>query len=1072
MSQHESPDHPPASAALATETPSAEDLAPPTEPEAEPEPEPEPMTPERVAEWNRYYDFYVAAIVVVLLFVAAAHRVTESRIWVQLKSGELIAKAGRPIVTDPFSFSVKGKPWVNVAWLFDLANAGVYKVGQLVTPTKAGDGAIVNKGGVAAIIGVNALIMAAAGVFLLKLRRPGPGLWWTAVCVGLALGAMIVPTRGDLEQVFVLGMGGIAGSPQLGPQTWGVLLLAIEILLLNRITDRRVEPSSPKPTPPSGSWLPYVLPALFLVWANLDESFLLGLIFAAAWLLGDSFRPARGSAPALAPSRALIVVAACALVCLLNPSFHQVYAAAVDSLVRPLFNRANLLREDLSFFGSASLDYLRGRHKESRGLVVFYPIYYLVVVAVGALSFVINRRHFSLGRFLTFVIAALFWAMFMRLSPIFAVVFAATVALNGQEWYQRRYGTEGRMGRGWTLWSEGGRALTILVLVAALFKGLSGYGSAPQEPVFGFSANVDEFPFEAAEYLRNPKIEGNVLNCDTNEGDALIWTAYPDRRTYVDHRKHVFPPELRKELTAILTALRDDRPEDWRPILDRYNVNVVMLDPRLYARTHDSMSKSQDWIPFYDDGNTVLFGRADAPAADLAYFKDNRLDADQQVFHKMVRSVPFVDRPPTKTSWLDQYLRGRTLVSTQPHVYAGFRWLGIRVGSEPQIIGDPANAFAAIREARIALKSNPDDPSAFRLLSMAYKLLMSEEMAILSRSTSAPPNGYVTFRLRQQATAINFAIMTTPPPTDLESRMALADYQMELALLYRRFGYYDLERDALQAARKLVPASSFPEEELTRLSQLDTVIDRVQAELTEFTGEQQAGPVQRAEFLISRNMLELGIRELEEAEAQGVGLSRVKSRLLDLYCLTGRPDKAVEQLGNLSVDDPALSTGPGTSPYRHGLMNLLVGNYANAATEWDRALLQLRGSESVDALESVRMVLHGEPRSAATSLQELPGRVRNQADWEFEIGLCLLESGNPELAATHFTKSAELNPNLPARGLVAYYLDRLGKPLPPVDRSTAAAPVDGKDDKAQSAEPAKDKDESAKPPEKDAQGPK
>ncbi len=664
MSQHESPESPPASAALATDpTPSEEVLPPP-----EAEPEPEPMTPERVAEWNRYYDFYVAAIVIVLLFVAAAHRVIESRIWVQIKTGELIAKAGRPIVTDPFSFSSKGKPWVNVPWLFDLANFGIYKAGQLVTPIKAGDATtIIGKGGAAAIIGFNALAMAVAGVFLLKLRRPGPGLWWTAVCVGLALGAMLIPTRGDQEQDFILGLGGIAGAPILGPQTWGrPLARRRDLSAAHRDHRAAVRAPSNARSRPTASRLPYVLPLLFLVWANVDESFLLGLIFAAAWLLGDSFRPGRRSeAPAALPMPKTLASSWPACARLPQPSIvpSGFTRRPPDSLVRPLFNRADLLRDDLSFFGSASLGYLRSKHRASQTsatLVSLYPVYYLAVVGVGALSFVVNRRQFSMGRFLTFVAASLFWALFMRLSAPFAVVFAATLALNGQEWYQRRFGTEGRMGRGWTLWSEGGRALTILVLVAALFKGLTGYGSTPQEPVFGFNANADEFPFEAAQFLRDPKIEGNVLNLDTNEGDALIWAAHPDRLTYIDHRKHVFSPELRKELTRLLTALRDDRPEQWRPILDRHKVNVIMLDPRLYTKTYDSMSKSPDWVMFYDDGNAVLFGRADAPAGDLAFFKANRLDADQMVFRTPLRTSPYVDRPPTKTSWLDQYLRGRT----------------------------------------------------------------------------------------------------------------------------------------------------------------------------------------------------------------------------------------------------------------------------------------------------------------------------------------------------------------------------------------------------------------------------
>ena len=59
---------------------------------------------------------------------------------------------------------------------------------------------------------------------------------------------------------------------------------------------------------------------------------------------------------------------------------------------------------------------------------------------------------------------------------------------------------------------------------------------------------------------------------------------------------------------------------------------------------------SPNWIPFYDDGAVAMFGRADAkaPAADLAYFKANRLDADELAY-KRPRPVPPWERPPTAT---------------------------------------------------------------------------------------------------------------------------------------------------------------------------------------------------------------------------------------------------------------------------------------------------------------------------------------------------------------------------------------------------------------------------------------
>ena len=77
---------------------------------------------------------------------------------------------------------------------------------------------------------------------------------------------------------------------------------------------------------------------------------------------------------------------------------------------------------------------------------MLYPLYYLVIVGLGYLSFWVDRRRFSFARFLTYTVAALAWAFFMRLSGPFAIVWAAVLGLNGQEWFLRRYGDRGAHG--------------------------------------------------------------------------------------------------------------------------------------------------------------------------------------------------------------------------------------------------------------------------------------------------------------------------------------------------------------------------------------------------------------------------------------------------------------------------------------------------------------------------------------------------------------------------------------------------------------------------------------------------
>lgn len=86
--------------------------------EAEPEPEPEPMTPERVSQWNAYYDIYVKWAALILIFMVACNYMTDPQVWLHLKTGQLIAKQAAPITTDQFSYTEYGQPWYNIPWLF------------------------------------------------------------------------------------------------------------------------------------------------------------------------------------------------------------------------------------------------------------------------------------------------------------------------------------------------------------------------------------------------------------------------------------------------------------------------------------------------------------------------------------------------------------------------------------------------------------------------------------------------------------------------------------------------------------------------------------------------------------------------------------------------------------------------------------------------------------------------------------------------------------------------------------------------------------------------------------------
>ena len=107
-------------------------------PETDAEPPPEPWTPERVSEWNAYYDFYVKLAALLLVFMVSCNYVTDTHVWLHLKTGQLIAEQGWPIKTDVFSYTENGRPWVDIPWLFQWSQCRDLQAGQRPGPGQPG----------------------------------------------------------------------------------------------------------------------------------------------------------------------------------------------------------------------------------------------------------------------------------------------------------------------------------------------------------------------------------------------------------------------------------------------------------------------------------------------------------------------------------------------------------------------------------------------------------------------------------------------------------------------------------------------------------------------------------------------------------------------------------------------------------------------------------------------------------------------------------------------------------------------------------------------------------------------
>jgi tetratricopeptide (TPR) repeat protein len=1018
---------------------SATATAPAPEEGAEVEPAPEPMTPERVSQWNAYYDVYVKWAALVLVFMVACNYVTDSSVWVHLKTGQLIAKQTAPVTTDEFSYTQAERPWFNVPWLFQWFHAALYDYTYGLVPVDTidptGNRARAEQIAMGTLVVFDAFFRFLTAWVVLKFRHRGPGLWWSALCMTLALGVIFDPIVG-------ISMGGIAGPSFVLPATWGLFFLALELWALFRAYFQGRG---------FGLWL---LPLLFLLWANVDESFLFGLVVLGTSALGYLMdrgriellleRPGEDREGTEQAARTpvgfvipLAVSVVCALVCLANPSTWHAFDVAASPFYRLFQN---------SFFNP-------GLEKSVTDWYLL-PAYYLVIVALGLASFLLNVRRFSWARFLPFVVMAAVWGVMMQMNAVFALVCAWVVIPNGQEWYQDRFGVLGRLGTRWTVWSTGGRMVTLALIFLLMSKDITGWGNPSPGIQFGLGFQPDAFTLEAADFLdRHNEITGNILNTAPHQGDMLIWKSAPKRKTYIDGRTRLFPRELQEQLHKTRIALSEDDVAGWKPLLDKYSISAVMIEPPDSPHTYVRLMESPNWVPFYDDGRIVMFGRADAPAADLAFFKQNQLDANLRAY-RTTHMVPGAERPPNATSWIDGVFQNRTFSRPQSRVESALRWLNGPMKEAEQArqknevwLPDPAHCILAIQEARIALAHSPDDWIAFRRLKDAYAYLMFQENAMLhgvpiTHENAAriirlqPKVELLMNRMQQRAAALNYAIQTTPPPKTRAERVEKGGLNLELSELYFQIGAQDLGRDCVRAFVEGVEPGDHSKEMMDQiqqqLSQIDEAVKKVNDGVDDFEVERSAGPVDRATFALNQGNTGRAIAELADAERNLVSTAVVKPRLVDLYCNTGQPDKALELLSTGALEDPNLGVEPGAGAFRQGRVYFLLGNYLSAATLWnERAIPRVRAERSGRVLVSAVGLTRGEAMQTANAFLGLPSSLSQQAAWLYDLGMCQLEAGMPIEAAESLTKALTLAPGLGVRPIAAYYLEKMGKPVPP-----------------------------------------
>jgi hypothetical protein len=359
-------------------------------------------------------DFGVIAVVMSLAFYRFSITVADPDLWGHVKFGEVIWKAGRVAVPDPFSYLTAGRLWVNHEWLSEV-------IFYLVFAAAGSTGLILMK------LGVGTAVM---GGLYRYLGRCG----LTAVRAGCLVVAVTHFFLPSLVTVRTL----IFSYP----------LFLLVLVLADEMSTR-------KPT-----WI-WVVPFLFALWANLHPGFIAGIAILGIWSgveLSARWLTDRRAQVLGRPSTQEIVLLflACVLATIVNPYGIRLWGLLYATAFNP--------RPDITEW-------------QPIGLTTTYGLAYAMFVAVAVWGLIYSRRRRHAAPIAVLLVTAALPLVAVRHTPLAAMAIATLAAEHiGDAW--DRWGASARAPSSFTsrILERGVPALALggaLVFISFTFPHLS-----------------------------------------------------------------------------------------------------------------------------------------------------------------------------------------------------------------------------------------------------------------------------------------------------------------------------------------------------------------------------------------------------------------------------------------------------------------------------------------------------------------------------------------------------------------------------------------------------------------------
>ncbi|HEY4688627.1 MAG TPA: hypothetical protein VIK33_04895 [Anaerolineae bacterium] len=474
----------------------------------------------------------VVAISFVSLFAMAVRTPADTDMWWHLRTGQYIAETRTLPMTDPFSHTQSGQPWINHSWL---AQIGLYTAYAI--------------GGFPALALLVALLVLIAFVAVWKQMEGGPFLRAFTLVLAAITSAVIWAPR---------------------PQMFTFALTAVLGYLIYLYKWRQVD----------RLWL---LPPMFVLWANLHGGFAVGFILLACTIAGEVINHVlRHSGPEVLSWRRLgKLVAITALsyaLLVLNPNTTAMYTYPLRTI------NIGVLRDFIQEWSSPDFHALFTQ-----------PFIWMLIATLAAVGW--SSRRLDGGDFA--LVAGFAYSALLagrNIAP-FALVCAPVLARHAQAALERIRPGARRLSAGivsinWII--------LIVVIALAAVKVVAALLPSVQD-----QAERETLPVDAMDWIEANHPTGPMFN-SYNWGGYLIWRLWPAAPVYVDGRTDLYDDAFLRDYLKVAGAQ-----PGFETILDRDRIGWVLFETD--SALDVALSRDPAWRNMYRDARAVIFTRSVTP---------------------------------------------------------------------------------------------------------------------------------------------------------------------------------------------------------------------------------------------------------------------------------------------------------------------------------------------------------------------------------------------------------------------------------------------------------------------------